>query len=703
MTGDFPDLRRLLRPRGIAVVGASARDGSQGQRLIDNLVLHSTFDGQVFPVNPSTAEIRGLKCWPDVSSLPRDAVDVALVMVNASLVPDTLRQCVSVGIPFAIVMTSGFAEAGAEGERLQADIDALCAESGLRVYGPNCPGFTNVRDRIGMTFSPAFKDDLNPGPIGLATQGGGLGRTVLQALSHGPGVGLWFSGGNECDLGLPDFIAAMAVDPAIEVIAVLMEGIKDGARLIRALDLARANHKPVVLLKVGRSDYGVAAALSHTASVAGTAAVNNAVFRQHGAIQVGDLDELAAVSRLLAQGRPPAGTGICIVTISGGTAALAADLVGVAKLPLATFSQATATALTQVLPNFANAVNPLDTTADVFRSPKMLDDSIRIVCADPDVGAVLIPIPTDYGTITEAMAQAIVQASRESTRLILPVWMSRTHGAGFDVLERAGLQPFASLTDAVGSLRAVWPTDGRGSSPAPSALPHAEPRTSAGALSEVDAKRVLRQAGIAIPSGRLARSCDEALQVAADVGFPVVLKIVSEQILHKTEAGGVRLGIADADELRDAHRDLMRTVAQARPDAVLDGVLVERMLPPGGREVLVGVHHDAAFGPILSVGLGGIFVEVLRDVAHRALPITAVDASAMIRELRAYEWLEGTRGQPPADIAALERLLLDVSAFATSHADDLIELDLNPVWVGGRGQGAIALDALLVMKEKTST
>ncbi len=685
----FPDLTRLVTPRSIAIIGASGREGSQGKRLYDNVVRHSPFAGAVYPVNPAYKEIAGAQCWPSVEAIPAGQIDLALVIVNAAAVLQTLRQCAARGIPFAIVMTSGFAEVGGEGAELEAQIAALCRSTGLHVYGPNCPGFVNIRDRLGFTFSPAFKDDLNAGTIGLATQGGGLGRNVLQALSHGEGVGLWFSGGNEVDLGLPDFIAHMAQDPAIRVIAVLMEGIKDGRRLIDAFRLAQQAGKPVVMLKVGRSDYGVKAAQSHTASIAGSARVNSAVFAQYGVIEVDDLHELAAVSRLAAAGQRGAVKGLCIFTFSGGTAALAADIVGTAGLELVELQPASTAALQALLPAFASVSNPVDTTADILRDEKLTGECLRIVCADAAVGVVLFPIPMDYGPITQTMAQAIDAVARSTDTVIVPVWMSRRLGAGFQALDSAGRMPFFSLTDAVGALKKVLPQR---------RVPalHAAHTSASQALSEIDAKARLAQAGITVPGGCLARSEDQACAHAAQLSYPVVLKVVSSHITHKTEVGGVKLGIASDEQLRTAYREIQASVAAQRPDAVVDGILVEKMFPAGGREVLVGVHRDQAFGPILSFGLGGIFVEVLKDVTHRALPITRADAQAMVREIRAFPLLAGVRGQPPADLEALETLLLKVSDFAVAMGDGLQELDLNPVWVGNAGQGAFPLDALLV-------
>ncbi|WP_326541000.1 acetate--CoA ligase family protein [Pseudorhodoferax sp.] len=699
MNDAFPDLGRLVAPRGIAVVGASQREGAQGRRLIDNVVLHSAFTGAVFPVHPTATEMLGLPCFASVDDLPDGAVDVALVMVNATQVLPVLRQCAARRIPFAVVMTSGFAEVGAEGAALQAEITALCGATGLRVYGPNCPGFVNLRDRIGMTFSPAFKDDLNPGPIGLATQGGGLGRNVLQALAHGPGVGLWFSAGNEADLGLPNFIAHMALDPQIRVIAVLMEGIQDGARLIRALQCARAQGKPVVVLKIGRSEHGIRAAQSHTASIAGSAQVNSAVFRQYGVVEVGDLHELATVSRMLLAGPPRATDGVCIYTFSGGTAALAADLAGAAGLPMAVLEPRTEAALRAVLPAFASTVNPVDTTADILRDPQMASTCLRIVCQDANVGTVVFPIPMDYGEITAGMAATILEVAAHSAKRIVPVWMSRRLGPGFEALERGGLLPFVSLSDAFAALQKVYAGHAAVQAPAVPAPHGGADAPAAAALSEVQAKALLRSAGIDVPSGRLATTADEAVRHAEAIGHPVVMKVVSAQIAHKTEAGGVRLDIRSAPDVRAAWADIHASVAARRPDAQVDGILVEKMFPPGGRELLIGVHRDAAFGPVLSCGLGGIHVEVLKDVTHRAIPLERAEAGRMLREIRAFALLQGVRGQPPADLQALEDLLLAVSDFVVQQGPRLRELDLNPVWVGSVGQGAVPLDALLVLDD----
>lgn len=700
----FPDLSRFVKARNIAVVGASGRESSQGRRLYDNLVLHSNVEGEVYAVNPAYPAIGERKCWPSIRELPADAsIDVAIVIVNVSLVLDTLAQCVERGIPYAIVMTSGFAEVGDEGRVLEAQIADLCQRTGLHVYGPNCPGFVNVRDRIGMTFSPAFKDDLNPGAIGLATQGGGLGRNLLQGLNHGEGTALWFSAGNEVDLDVPDFIAYMANDPQIKVIGVLMEGIKDGRRLAAALERARSRNKPVVVLKVGRSEAGILAAQSHTASIAGSASINSAVFRQFGAIEVGDLDELLYVTRMLALPAPAPGAGVCIFTFSGGTAALAADIAGALAVPLAVLSPQTEAALRELLPPFAHIPNPVDATADVFRDPAVSGKCLQVIAQDPNVGTILYPIAMDYAGITRDMAQAIVDVSVRTGAHIVPVWMSRRMGEGFQILETHGLLPFLSLSSALSALTRRFPAAATDKPDTRAAHVDAAPAGIAlRTLSESAGKALLREAGFTTPPSEVANEAEQAVSFASAMGYPVVLKIVSPDIAHKTEAGGVKLNLRSDDDVRAAYRNILDAVDRYKRDARIEGVLVEKMMPSGAREVLIGVHRDPAYGLILTFGLGGVLVEVLRDVTHRLIPLTREDARAMIREIKHVAVLDGVRGQAPVDFIALEDLILKTSELAQRHRDTLHEMEINPVWVGTSGQGALPLDALVTFRADDS-
>ncbi|MGJ7522577.1 acetate--CoA ligase family protein [Variovorax sp. LT1P1] len=695
------DLSRLIRPRSIALVGASDREGSIGERTLTNLVTHSAFDGEVYLVNPSKPEIRGQRCWPSVASLPATP-DVAVVAVPASGVLTVIEECAARGVAFAVILSSGFGEAGAEGEREQHRMKEIAERGGLRLYGPNCPGLTNVNGRLGLTFSPSFPHDLTPGPIGLATQGGGLGRNVMQAMERGIGIGLWASTGNEVDLQVADFIHYMAEAPDIKVIVTLLEGIKDGPRFVAAVQRAAANGKPVIGLKVGKSEYGRRAAQSHTASLTGSAEVNSAVFRQFGVIEVDDIDELVDTAWLFARAMPGAQDALGIYCSSGGTAALTADAVGSAGLTLAAFTAETTEVLRAKLPAYAAIGNPVDTTAMVLSDKTVVETTLGCVANDPNLALTIVPIALDYGETTTRLADNIINAQKGCAAPIVPIWMSDRLGEGYQKLVAEGFAPPRSVGKAISAIgRWVeygrWQRANAGAEPlalAPLAAPLGDGTTRS--LSEAQAKARLREAGIALLPHALARSAEEARALADGMGYPVVAKIASEQIVHKSDVGGVQVGLQDDAQVEAAWRQIMASVLAHQPGATIDGLLIEKMAPRDGVELMIGVTRDPVFGHVMTFGLGGIYVEIFRDVTRRLLPIGARDAAAMVREMRSFALLDGARGRPKADVAALEALLVRVSDFVVRHADRLEEMDLNPVWVGAAGEGAMPLDAVII-------
>ncbi|QRF56421.1 acetate--CoA ligase family protein [Variovorax paradoxus] len=696
------DIARLIRPRSIALVGASEREGSIGERTLTNLIEHSEFDGEVYLVNPTKAELRGRQCWPSVAALPATP-DVAVVAVPASGVLAVIEECTARGVGFAVILSSGFGEAGEEGEREQQRMKEIAARGGLRLYGPNCPGLTNVNHRLGLTFSPSFPHDLTKGPIGLATQGGGLGRNVMQAMERGIGIGLWASTGNEVDLQVADFIHYMADAPDIQVVVTLLEGIKDGAKFAAAVQRCAANGKPVIGLKVGRSEYGRKAAQSHTASLTGSAEVNSAVFRQFGVIEVDDIDELVDTAWLFARAMPGAQEALGIYCSSGGTAALTADAVGAAGLTLATFAPETTAVLRAKLPDYAAIGNPVDTTAMVLSDKTVVETTLGCVANDPHTGLTIVPIALDYGETTTRMADNIINAQKDSASPIVPIWMSDRLGEGYRKLVAAGFAPPRSVNKSIAAI-ARWVEYGRWKRANPSnpeahlVLPTRAPEGefATRSLSESQAKAQLKQAGIALLPQGLASSAEQACTLAEGMGYPVVAKIASAQIVHKSDIGGVKVGLQDAAQVAEAWREIMAAAAKHHPEAAVDGLLVEKMAPRGGTELMVGVTRDPVFGHVMTFGLGGIYVEVLRDVTRRMLPIGPRDAAAMVREIRSFALLDGARGRPKADLAALEALLLRVSEFVVANADRIEEMDLNPVWVGAAGEGALPLDAVII-------
>ncbi len=701
------DLSRLIRPRSVALIGASDNPSSIGGRTLANLIEHSNFDGDVYLVNPQREHIGERPCYQSVKDLPV-APDVVVVAVPAAVAVPALEDCGAMGVGFAIVFTSGFGEGGGEGLEYAERLRKVVAETGMRIYGPNCPGLCNVNDRLGFTFSPSFRNDLRAGPVGLVTQGGGLGRNVMQAMDRGVGIGLWASTGNELDLQVADFIRYMADAPDIKVIATLLEGINDGPRFVQAVQHATRRGKPVVAFKVGRSEYGQKAAQSHTASITGSADINSAVFRQLGIIEVDDIDELIDTAWLLARAMPqPGQSGLAVYCSSGGTTALTADAIGLAGLTLVPFSDATTAVLREHLPSYASIVNPIDTTTAVLADFSIVEKTLLAVCRDPNVALVVLPMALDYGEVTEQISRRIAAVQRQSPVAILPIWMSERTGGGYAVLRDAGVAPIRSVSKAVKALRrwadhGAWRASHDASfTPALLNLP-APSNEAATALTEAVAKRWLRDSGIPMPLSVVAQSREQAMHAAERIGRPLVAKVVSPAIQHKSDVGGVMLNLDGPQAVGLAWDTIHANVTHACPGVAIEGVLLEPMAPADGLEVLVGVSRDPVLGHVLTFGLGGIYVEIFHDVARRMLPLTPAHADAMLREVRCYPLLAGARGQAPRDIAALRELLIKVSDFVVANAAAIDEMDLNPVWVGREGEGAYPLDAVIVARGRSA-
>ena len=699
------NLAALVDPSSVALIGASDNPASIGGRALRNLLEFSDFRGRLYLINPARDEIQGQRSWPDVGSLP-EVPELVMVAVPAKVAVPVLEQCGRLGVKFAIVFTSGFGEGGGEGLDLAERLKLLALETGMRIYGPNCPGVCNVNKRLGFTFSPSFPNDLRSGSIGLVTQGGGLGRNIMQSMDRGIGVGLWFSTGNELDLQVADFVHYLADAPDIKVIVMLLEGIKDGARFVSAVQYAQRQGKPMVVFKVGRSAYGQRAAQSHTASLTGSAEVNSAVFRQLGVIEVDDIDELADTAWLLARAEPPARPGgLAVYCSSGGTAALTADLIGVAGLTLTELSAETIRSLRCRLPGYAAIENPIDTTTAVLSDLSIVDETLLAVCRDPGVSLVVFPMSIDYGEVTERIARSIVAVQTRTSVPIVPIWMSERTGPAYRVFVEAGLAPIRSVGKAVKAI-ARWLEQGRWRTRGDEAfepLLLKQPPPIPGPtylLTEVAGKRWLKEFGIPIPDFSLATSSAHAVEQARRLGYPVVAKVVSPDVPHKSDAGGVRLSLDTDVAVAQAWEAIHADVRRACPKAKIEGVLIEPMAPADGFEVLVGVSRDPVLGHVMTVGMGGLYVELLRDVARRMLPVTSEQAYEMLRELRCFSLLKGARGQPASDLEALQNLLVTVSSFVVEHAQAIEEMDLNPVWVGREGQGVYPLDAIIVARRR---
>jgi len=691
-------LRPLFDPQSVAVIGASDDIHKFGGRPI-RYMKEAGYAGRIFPINPKGGEIQGLPAYADVRAVG-EAIDLAVISVPAPFVVEAVRGCAEAGVKSTVIFSSGFAEVGGEGAAWQEEIAAIARDTGLRVVGPNCMGMLNVRSWAIGTFTSAFEHGWpKPGAITIISQSGAVGaHTMVLARERGLGVNGWVTTGNECDVDVAACVGYCAADPHTQVIACYIEGTRNPVALQQALAAARANGKPVVMLKVGASEVGAVAANSHTASLAGADQVFDAVFRQHGVFRVDSLEQLLDVSGAAAAGQYPSGNRLGIVTISGGAGVMTADAAAAHGMEVPELPQKAQKALKDLMP-FAAVRNPVDTTAQMLNDVPLLEKNLQAMLDHGGCDAVVAFLST-IGFSERMMAQL---------REMLPRLRAR-HSQDLIVLsmickpdDRALLEAERYLivedpTRAVATIAALMHF-GRSFAQGPAAAPPALPDTASppeGApLAEHEAARLLADAGLPMLPAHLATTAEEAAQAALDLGYPVVLKAASREIAHKSDIGGVKLNLASAREVLTAYDEIVAAVAANAPDASLDGVLVTPMAA-GGHECIIGVHRDPVFGPVVMFGLGGIFVELLKDVTFRVAPFSVDEAHRMVREIRGFAVLEGARGQAAADLDALAEALSRLSVYAAAFPDAIETIDINPLLVRPPGQGAVALDALVV-------
>lgn len=697
----FDDLSGLTQPRSVMVVGASTTPGTLGHTTVLNLLEHSDFTGEVHLVNPKGGELKGRPLHRSVDEVPVQGIDVALLLVPAESAIATLSACAARGVRYAIVFTGGFAELGEAGRSVEAEMRALAERTGMRIYGPNCAGMTLLAPRLGLTFSTEFRNDGRSGAlsrIGLVTQGGGLGRSLMQGDERGVRFSRWFSTGNEVDLDSADFIHWLAQDPGTDLICTVMEGVKDGARFVAAAQAARSAGKPLIALKIGRSDFGKKAAQSHTASLAGEDVVNDAVFSQHGVIRVEDLDELLDVASLIARVGVRSLQRVCVYSSSGGAGVLSADKVGEAGLAMATLSDATVAEMARHAPSYAALTNPVDLTTKALVDPELARRCLTPLFADPGVDVVLYPITSNYAASTEGTVRNMLEVARTGTKAFVPVWMSSRRGPAHELLVRDGFAPIYSLRNATLALRRCTAYAlQRGAGNEPDAALTIPPLATAPPLpcNEAQAKALLAQHGVRSPQETQASTADEAAAQAQRIGFPVALKLVADGVLHKSEIGGVALHLRDAQQVREAfERILVSARRHLVPPQAIRGVLVSEMVTHGV-EMLVGIHRDAVFGPVLSVGAGGVWVEVEADVARCHLPAGRAMLERALDKTRIARRLASHRGLPARDRAALLDAMQQMAALFLGLGERVQSLEVNPLVVLDDGQGVVALDAVI--------
>jgi acetyltransferase len=699
------DLTPLMKPKSIAVVGASQRM-NRGTRVIANLQRFG-YDGRIFPINPRYAEILGLPCYPDLASTPEPA-ETVVVAIPAEQVPALLSAAADRGVRGAIILSSGFAEAGPPGQERQAALERLAAEGGLLICGPNCYGVFNIR--LGSaTYSADLLEPLRPGQVAVVSQSGGFSHEIAEHLMRQRCVGLSFivSCGNQAGLTVEDYLEFLVLDEDTAVIGVFVEGFRRPEKLRQVAARANERGKAVVVLKVGRSENARKAVLAHTGSLAGTPAVIDAVLRQSGIVQVSGLNEMLDTLTLMSAARSYRRTGWRVAILSGlggecGYVSDIADRVGVELPPL---SASAVEALRSFMPDFANARNPLDGTGAMYEDPELFLRMLDVLLRDPAVDVVAVnmrvTVPRPGGWAhARRFSKAINEALQAGTdRLVL--CFSSFAGGDLDpevvrTLAEVGVPFLESTETAMLALRNARDhrrfLDRPGSGgPIDIAGFRTEGR---GVLRNAEAMRLLREFGIPLAETLPATDAERAVGAAERLGYPVVLKVDSPDIVHKTDVGGVRVGCADAASVRQAFRQILEAVRQRAPTASIDGVLVQRMIA-GGTEMILGVQSDPLFGPAVACGFGGIFVELLRDVSLRVPPLDTAEALEMIAELRGSTLLRGARGRPRGDVRALADALVRLGALAETHRHRLKALDINPLLVLDEGRGVVAVDWLI--------
>lgn len=696
-TGIRPDLDLDLffNPRAMAVVGASDtpdRPTTFNWRFVKRWA--DAHGVPIHPVNPNKSEVDGLKAYPRVTDIPGD-VDVAILLLGdpSTVVPDLVAK----GIGFAVAFAGGFAETGDDGAAKQQQLVELFRGSGTRLIGPNA----------NVNAFQQFRDDLPGKAIALVSQSGHQGRPIYQGQEIGIKVSHWAPTGNEADVESADFIRYFSTLPGTGTVAAYIEGFKDGRTFMRAADDAAKNGVPIVIVKVGRTSTGQSWAQSHTGHLAGRDDITSAVMRQYGVTRVDDLDQLLETSAFLARTPPPAAEGVCVYSISGGTSGHMADILGMAGVPVPELTPATQEQLREWIPGFLRISNPVDCGGQVvgdWRGRRILETILE----DPNVGVLVVPVAGAFPPLSDHLVKDLVELSETSDKPICVIWGSptATEDAYRNVLLKSSIPTFRTLRNCAASLRAYFdyhrfrrdyrsPWDGDAAPVASDAAPALRQALAAGTLSEVKSKGLLRSYGIRTSRDLLCLSADEVADAAKVVGFPLVMKVVSDAIAHKSDHGLVRVGVRDLDEATAVFEDMRARAEQIAPGRI-DGIMVSEQVG-GGAEIVIGAVRDELFGTTIMFGVGGVSVEVYKDVTFRVPPFGVDEARRMVGEIRGLPLLTGSRGRPAADLEAIAQAIMTVQQIVIDAGDALAELDINPLIA--TPEGVIAVDALFVASD----
>lgn len=692
-------LQPLLEPKSVAIIGASSDFNKLNGRPIRNL-LDKGYAGAIYPVNPKYDQVGPLPCYPNIQAIP-GPIDLAVIILPAPSVEGCLRELAAVGARAAVVFSAGFGETGPEGKALEESVSKAARETGIRLCGPNCLGLVNAFDGMLATFSQYADGENLPGPVGFVTQSGAFG-TAIAALCRQRHLGLGFfvNTGNEADIDFVEAMSALMEDPRIRVCTGYLEGLRDGEGWMRLGARARALRKPVVVMKVGRTEAGSRAVASHTGALAGEDAVFDDVTRQAGILRARNEEHMLDLAQVLALCPPALGRGVAIATQSGGAGVQAADRAIELGLEVPVLSADTQARIAQSLPGFGVATNPIDVTGQFVAQPAILRDSLRLMLEDPQVHMGMVWIELMHKNV-DLLAGVFEEIHRSTKKPFVVAWLGAPEAAVKRLAELGIplLRSGEAAIEALAGLAMVSEWQRTEDTPAASASLASIPPSEHGLVESLEAIEWLSGLGIPLTPAVLARSQEQAQEAQRQLASPVAIKIESPDVLHKTEAGGVRLGLNTPEDVAQAYSQILQSVTAHAPSARVRGVLVQPMAE-AGVECVVGLSQDPVFGPVVMVGLGGVWIELLKDVTFARCPVSPAEAEAMIHRLRGVRLLQGFRGSPPADIQALADLVSRVSAIGAALGDQLGELDLNPVFV--HPKGVTAVDVVLTLRRATT-
>lgn len=693
------DLKPFFDSQGVAIIGASNKPNKLSYGIVKNLSIYG-FKGKIYPVNPKSDEILGYRCYPDILSVP-DPIDLAVIILPAGYILPIIKDCEKRGIKAITVISGGFKELGPDGEALEKEVLQFVNDHHMRMVGPNCVGTMSLHTGLNTTFISGVPDT---GGIGFLSQSGAvLGGVVDYVKGKGIGFSHFLSLGNEADVTETDMISYLGNDPETTVIAAYVEQIRDGQRFIETAKKVTRN-KPIVLLKAGRTSAGARAVSSHTGSLAGSHAAYQAAFTQSGVVEVQTVNDLFDVSQALALQELPKGQNVAILTNSGGPAALLSDSLANNGFMMADLQNETMDALRKVLNPSAQVANPVDMLGGA--EPQEYEQAMKLLVNDPNVD-VVIPILVPQALVDPVeVAEKIAQISESTKKTVIAVMMGESLVLKPRVLLHSRKVPMVVFPESVGTILgamkvyADWLSSEEETPVSFNGIDKSavgaiiEQSREQGSMGEALTRPILDAYGIPLVAGGIAISQTQAVEIAEEIGYPVVMKINSVDILHKSDVGGIRLNLKNKAEVADAYQEMIQSIQQKLPQANLEGVLIEAMSPKG-QEVIIGMKRDPGFGAMMMFGLGGIFVELFKDVSFRVAPLTRSEAYAMIENTRAGKLLTGYRGQTPADVNAVVETILRLSQLSVDFPE-IMEIEINPLSVFEKG--CLALDGRVILK-----